>query len=95
MPAGVQAQVDWAHFPSVMVGGSERELLALHMVLSFSRKAAVVWAESKDMLAWIGCHTACFQRLGGVPATVWVDNEKCPMGPGPGAPSTRPTVAMR
>jgi hypothetical protein len=34
-----------------VVGGSERELLALHMVLSFSRKAAVVWAESKDMLA--------------------------------------------
>src|SRR3712207_6502120 len=45
LPAGVQAQVDWAHFPRVMVGGTVRELLALHMVLSFSRKAAVVWAE--------------------------------------------------
>lgn len=85
LPAGAQAQVDWAHFPRVMVGGSERELLALHMVLSFSRKAAVVWAESKDLLAWVGCHTACFQRLGGVPATVRVDNEKTAVSRGAGA----------
>ena len=28
------------------------------------------------MLAWLGCHTACFTRLGGVPATVRIDNEK-------------------
>ena len=85
LPADAQAQVDWAHFPRVMVGGSERELLALHMVLSFSRKAAVVWAESKDLLALIGGHTACFQRLGGVPATVRVDNEKTAVSRGAGA----------
>jgi transposase len=74
-PPGAQAQVDWAHFPGVVVGGVARDLLALHMVLSWSRKTAIVWSQTKDMLAWLGCHTACFMRLGGVPATVRVDNE--------------------
>ena len=55
------------------------------MVLSWSRKAAIVWSETKDMLAWLGCQTACFTRLGGVPATVRVDNEKTAMARGAGA----------
>src|SRR3954465_10174945 len=84
-PPGAQAQVDWAHFPTVVVGGIARDLVALHMVLSWSRKAAIVWSETKDMLAWLGCQTACFTRLGGVPATVRVDNEKTAMARGAGA----------
>jgi transposase len=83
-PPGAQAQVDWAHFPAVVVGGIARDLVALHMVLSWSRKAAIVWSETKDMLAWLGCHTACFTRLGGVPATVRIDNEKTAMARGAG-----------
>ena len=66
------------------------------MVLSWSRQEAIVWARSKDMLAWLGCHTACLVRLGGVPATLRVDNEKgrpFPAAPAPGARSTRPTGA--
>ena len=59
--------------------------MALHMVLSWSRKEAIVWARSKDMLSWIACHTACFERLGGVPATVRVDNEKTAIARGAGA----------
>ena len=46
------------------------------MVLSHSRKDAIVWSEGKDMLAWLGCHSEAFRRLGGVPATVRIDNEK-------------------
>jgi transposase len=84
-PPGAQAQVDWAHFPAVVVDGVARDLLALHMVLSWSRKTAIVWSQTKDMLAWLGCHTACFMRLGGVPATVRVDNEKTAMARGAGA----------
>src|SRR5918911_4386786 len=53
-PPGAQAQVDWAHFPAIVVGGIATDLVALHMVLSWSRKAAIVWSESKDMLAWLG-----------------------------------------
>ena len=74
-PPGAQAQVDWAHFLAVIVGDAAVDLVALHMVLSWSRQEAIVWARSKDMLAWLGCHTACFARLGGVPATLRVDNE--------------------
>jgi transposase len=84
-PPGAQAQVDWAHFPAIVVGGVAQDLVALHMVLSWSRKAAIVWSETKDMLAWLGCQTACFTRLGGVPATVRIDNEKTAMARGAGA----------
>src|SRR4051794_16630073 len=40
-PPGAQAQVDWAHFPAVIVGGIAQDLVVLHMVLSWSRKAAI------------------------------------------------------
>ena len=75
-PPGVQAQADWAHFPQVVIGGEVKNLIAFKMVLSHSRKDAIVWSESKDMLSWLGCHSEAFRRLGGVPATVRIDNEK-------------------
>ncbi|WP_414476504.1 hypothetical protein [Microvirga sp. M2] len=52
-PPGAQAQVDWAHFPGIIIAGIPTDLLALHMVLSFSRKQAIVWSPAKDMLAWL------------------------------------------
>src|SRR5438094_826580 len=73
---GAQAQADWAHFADVIVGGEARSLVAFKMVLSHSRKDAIVWSEGKDVLAWLGCHSEAFRRLGGVPATVRIDNEK-------------------
>ena len=79
-----QAQVDWAHFNATMVGGEARDLVAFKMVLSHSRREAIVWSESKAMLAWLGCHTAAFRRLGGVPATVRIDNEKTGIAKGAG-----------
>jgi hypothetical protein len=84
-PPGVQAQADWAHFPQVVIGGEVKNLVAFKMVLSHSRKDAIVWSESKDMLSWLGCHSEAFRRLGGVPATVRVDNEKTAMARGAGA----------
>src|SRR4051812_3117635 len=84
-PPGAQAQADWAHFADVIVGGEARSLLAFKMVLSHSRKDAIVWSEGKDMLAWLGCHTEAFRRLGGVPATVRIDNEKTAVSKGAGA----------
>src|SRR3954466_14416974 len=75
-PPGAQAQADWAHFPDVLVGGEARSLVAFKMVLGARRKDAIVWSEGKDMLAWLGCHSEAFRRLGGVPATVRIDNEK-------------------
>jgi transposase len=84
-PPGAQAQVDWAHFRGVLIGTEAIDLVALHMVLSWSRKEAVVWARAKDMLSWQTCHTGCFLRLGGVTATVRVDNEKTAVSRGAGA----------
>jgi transposase len=84
-PAGAQAQADWAHFQGVIIGSEVKNLIAFKMVLSHSRKDAIVWSESKDMLAWLGCHTQAFRRLGGVPATVRIDNEKTAVVKGAGA----------
>ena len=84
-PPGAQAQVDWAHFPGMVLGGETVDLVALHMVLSWSRREAIVWARSRDELSWQSCHTGGFARLGGVPATVRVDNEKTAISRGAGA----------
>jgi transposase len=94
-PPGAQAQVDWAHFPRVVVGGERLDVLALHMVLSHSRHEAVVWSLGKDQLAWLDCHTQAFKRLGGVTATVRVDNEKTAIVRGAGAWGTINTSYRR
>jgi transposase len=84
-PAGAQTQVDWAHFGGVVVDGERTDLLALHLVLSHSRYEAVVWSRRKDLLSWLHCHGEGFKRLGGVTATVRVDNEKTAVVRGAGA----------
>lgn len=75
-PPGAQAQVDWAVFPKVVLGGEVVRLSALQMVLSHSRMGAVVWSRREDQLSWLACHNRCLERLGGVPAVLRVDNAK-------------------
>ena len=41
-PPGAQAQVDWAQFPGLVIGGELRTLHAFHMLLSHSRRDAVL-----------------------------------------------------
>jgi transposase len=84
-PPGAQAQVDWAEFRTVLIAGQQVDLYALHMRLSHSRRGATVWSERKDQLAWQSCHVGAFQRLGGVAATLRVDNEKTAVSRGAGA----------
>jgi transposase len=84
-PAGAQAQVDWAEFPGAVLGDEVVDLVALIVTLSWSRKRAVVWARSKDMLSWQACQIGCFQRLGGVPAVLRIDNVKTAIAKGAGA----------
>jgi len=84
-PPGAQAQVDWAEFPGVVLGLEVVDLVALVVTLSWSRKRAVVWARSKDMLSWQACQMACFRRLGGVPAVLRIDNVKTAIAKGAGA----------
>ena len=86
-PAGAQAQVDWAHFPRVMVGGEAIDLVALHMVLSLSRQERSSGRESKDMLAWLGCHTGASAGLAGCRRRCGSTTRRPPWpeAPGPGA----------
>lgn len=84
-PAGAQAQVDWVEFPGAVLGAEVVDLVALVVTLSWSRKRAVVWARSKDMAHWQACQLACFQRLGGVPAVLRIDNVKTAIARGAGA----------
>jgi len=84
-PPGAQAQVDWAFFPGVLVRDSLVDLLAFCMQLSFSRADVIVWSVHRRQLAWLACHNEAFRRLGGIPATVRVDNEKTAVSRGAGA----------
>lgn len=84
-PPGAQAQADWSEHRGVIVGGERRTLYGFELVLSHSRGPAYVWSSSKNQLAWHTCHIGAFTRLGGVPATVRVDNEKTAVSRGAGA----------
>lgn len=75
-PPGAQAQTDWGHFKPLVIGHEEFAPMAFVMVLSHSRKTAVVWSRSRDQVHWLHCHNEAFLRLGGVPAVNRVDNEK-------------------
>jgi hypothetical protein len=83
-PPGAQAQADWAEFPRLGVGGTEVGLHAFHLVLSHARHEAIVWSERADELSWLTVHNAAFERLGGVPAAVRVDNTKTAIAQGAG-----------
>jgi hypothetical protein len=59
--------------------------MAFVMVLSHSRKTAVIWSHHQDQVSWLSCHNAAFVRLGGIPATNRVDNVKTAIATGAGA----------
>ena len=84
-PPGAQAQVDWAQFPRMVVAGEPVALHAFHLVLSHSRFGAVVWMPAEDSLCWLAAHNAAFERVGGIPAVLRVDNTKTAVVRGAGA----------
>jgi len=83
-PPGAQAQADWAEWPRLSIGGRQVYAYDFHLRLSHSRYGARVWSPRKDQLAWHAVHNGAFRRLGGIPATVRVDNEKTAMARGSG-----------
>jgi hypothetical protein len=84
-PPGAQTQTDWGEYPAVDLGAGPEWLSAFVMVLSHSRKPAVVWSRSKNLLAWLWCHNGSYQRLAGVAAVNRVDNVKTAISRGAGA----------
>src|SRR5207244_1588603 len=83
-PPGAQAQVDWGTFPAIDIGSGPQDLYAFVMVLSHSRKEAVVWSPCMDQLAWHHAHNLAFGRIGGVPAVLRIDNLKTGVEQGAG-----------
>lgn len=83
-PPGAQAQVDWAHFPGVVVGGESQDLSVFDLILSHSRMPVIIWSDSQRMTQWLACHNRAFERLGGIPAVLRVDNCKTAVARGAG-----------
>ena len=85
-PPGAQTQSDWGEF--LLEIGEERgptKLYGFFMVLSHSRKGAVLWSRTADQLAWHHCHNEAYRRLGGVAAVNRIDNLKTGVSKGAGA----------
>lgn len=84
-PPGAQAQADWAEWPRVWVGGRAVRAHLFHLRLSYSRYGARVWSPRCDQLAWHQVHNEGLRRLGGVPASVRIDNLATAVRRGAGA----------
>jgi transposase len=83
-PPGAQAQVDWAEWRGLVIGGRRVHAYEFHLRLSYSRFSARVWSPRKDQLSWHAVHNQAFRRIDGVPATVRVDNERTAVSRGAG-----------
>jgi transposase len=84
-PPGAQAQADWAEWPKVWIAGRPVYAYQFHLRLSHSRYGARVWSPRADQLGWHQVHNEGFRRLGGIAATVRVDNTKTAVSRGAGA----------
>jgi len=84
-PPGAQTQTDWGEYPRIDVGAGPEWLHAFVMVLSHSRKPAVVWSRRADQLSWLSCHNGARRRLAGVAAANRIDNVKTAIVRGAGA----------
>jgi transposase len=83
-PPGVQAQHDWFHV-STRIRGERIGVQALVGVLSHSRARFCWVSEDATQLAWHSGHLALFERYGGVPLWVRIDNLKTGVASGAGA----------
>src|SRR3954449_3953621 len=85
-PPGAQTQSDWGEFRRVDLGDPDgpTTVYAFVMVLSHSRKEAVVWSRAMDQLAWHHVHNEAYRRLGGVAAVNRIDNLKTGIATGCG-----------
>ena len=84
-PPGAQTQTDWGEYPCLDVGEGPEPLHAFVMVLSHSRKPAVVWSRDETQVSWLHCHNEAFRRFGGVAAVNRIDNLKTAIVAGAGA----------
>ncbi len=74
--AGEQCQVDWAHFGQVQIGSTSRPLMALVMVLSYSRMLFVRFYLNARMDSFLDGHVRAFELFGGAARSCLYDNLK-------------------
>ena len=82
-PPGVQAQHDWFEWKGSLLRRPVT-LYGLIGTLSHSRATFVWVSRSMDQLAWQAGHLALFERYGGVPLWVRIDNLKTAVASGAG-----------
>ena len=73
---GEQAQVDWAHFGKLAIGGAVRPLMAFVMVLSYSRHLFLRFYLGASMSYFIRGHVEAFSYFNAVPRVLLYDNLK-------------------
>ncbi|MCB0157499.1 MAG: IS21 family transposase [Caldilineaceae bacterium] len=73
---GEQAQVDWAHFGSIVHQGVRRRLYAFVMTLGWSRTMYLEFTVATDISWWLRCHLHAFRYFGGAPQRMLHDNLK-------------------
>jgi hypothetical protein len=78
MEPGSQAQVDLGYVGQMMnpATGKLRKTWAFIMTLSYSQHRFDCFIFRQDLRNWIDCHRRAFEFLGGIPATVAIDNLK-------------------
>jgi len=69
-----QAQVDWAHFGQVRVGGTERKLSCFVMTLSYSRALYLEFFFDQSLGSFLRGHVRAFAFFQGVVRTILYDN---------------------
>lgn len=73
---GEQAQVDWGHFGTIILGKARRPLVAFVMVLSVSRQIFLRFYLNQQMENFLRGHVAAFEQWQGVPKCLLYDNLK-------------------
>ncbi len=70
---GEQAQVDWANFGEIQIGGAARKLSAFVMVLSWSRAIHALFTLDQQQGNFLRGHVESFAYFGGVPRVLFLD----------------------
>jgi transposase len=73
---GQSAQVDWASFGSVPIGGTKRALSFFVMVLAHSRRLYVEFTLGQKLEHFLACHKNAWDYFGATTREVMVDNCK-------------------
>jgi len=73
---GEQAQIDWGHFGTFVVGKAPRKLMAFVMTLSWSRKIFLRFYLGSSMAMFLRGHVEAFEAFGGVAREGLYDNLK-------------------